>query len=172
MLANPHNTVLDVANNPVNYVELLAVARNLTTDLSPTRLMLPGATTAINQNFPATINYNRDMRDAGAQQFVDRWAIHYYGKQFENVIRDNGLEDFLDGLQVNTWITESGNQGVGEQLAYAEQVWPFLFDKIHKIERVYMYQFTEDSPDTTTYGLKNLGANPLSDLYIYLRDRP
>ncbi|MBN8549494.1 MAG: hypothetical protein J0M12_09280, partial [Deltaproteobacteria bacterium] len=118
-----------------------------------------------------TLDYNRAMRDAGAQAFTDRWAIHYYGKQFENLER--GVKDFLNGLNVAVWVTESGAQGVNSQLAYGEQVWPFLFDKIARLERIYQYQFTEATPSDVTYGMKNLDPNfPVSDLYIFLRDRP
>lgn len=172
MLSNPDNNTLGFANNPANYVEMLGYAYSIAKDLNPSKLVINAATTAINQNFSDTLEYNEAMEDAGAENFVDAWAIHYYGKQFENVVINGGVADFCNGLDKPIWITESGAQGVNEQLAYVEQVWPFLQEKISRLERVYYYQFTEDSSPETTYGLRNPSSTaPVSDLYIYLRDR-
>lgn len=170
--SDPDTATLELRDNPENYVELLARAYSVAKDIAPSKLVLNGATTAINQNFPGTLNYNRQMRDAGALSFTDRWNIHYYGQQFENVVRDGGVEDFLNGLGKGVWITESGAQGVNNQLRYGEETWPFLQERIPSIERIYQYQFTEASDATSTYGLRNLnGAMPISDLYVFLRDR-
>ena len=38
-------------------------------------LLYLGATTAINQNYSGTLDYNRGMRDAGAADIVDVWAV-------------------------------------------------------------------------------------------------
>jgi hypothetical protein len=130
------------------------------------------ATTAINQNFPGSLDYNRAMRDAGAQQHADIWGINYYGKQYENLVRPGGVRDFANGLSLPIWVTESGAQGVNTQLAYGEEVWPYLTEQISKIQRIYAYQFTEDSSPDVTYGLRNLSSDrPVSDLYVWLRDR-
>lgn len=170
--SDPDTATLELRDNPENYVELLARAYSVAKDIAPSKLVLNGATTAINQNFPGTLNYNRQMRDAGALSFTDRWNIHYYGQQFENVVRDGGVEDFLNGLGKGVWITESGAQGVNNQLRYGEETWPFLQERIPSIERIYQYQFTEASDATSTHGLRNLnGAMPISDLYVFLRDR-
>lgn len=170
MVENAMNSTLDVATSPTNYVEMLALAHNVIKDVAPDKLVVSAATTAINQNYPSSLDYNRAMRDAGAQNFLDVWGVHYYGKQFENVVRSNGVRDFLEGLSSRIWITESGERGVSSQLAYAEQVWPFLLDKIPEIERIYIYQYSEDESPATTYGLRNTSSTPLSDLYVWLRD--
>jgi hypothetical protein len=172
MTANPENTVMGFADSPENYVDLLARANNTVRELSPGKLVLNAATTAINQNYPDSLNYNKRMRDAGAEEFVDRWAIHVYGRQFENFLRSNGIVDFLNELSDPIWVTESGAQGTNNQLAYGEQVWPFLVDNIPTIQRIYQYQFTEATSADSTYGLKNLSSDrPVSDLYVFLRDR-
>ncbi|NMC64421.1 MAG: cellulase family glycosylhydrolase [SAR324 cluster bacterium] len=171
MQSNPENALLGF-NNPENYVEMLGLAYSVAKDLSPSKLVINAATTAINQNFPETRDYNRAMRDAGADNFVDVWAIHYYGKQFENIVREGGVADFCNGLNKEIWITESGAMGVNEQLAYVEQAWPYLSEKIDRLGRIYYYQFTEASSPESTYGLRNLSSTAsLSDLYIWLRDR-
>ena len=170
--ANDNNRVMGLAENPENYVEMLAASHEIIRDIAPARLVVTAATTAINQNFPDSVDYNRAMRDAGAQQFASVWGVHYYGKQFENVIRDDGVADFLNGLSLPIWVTESGAQGVNEQLPYVEQAWPYLKEKIPGIRRFYYYQFTEAGPAATSYGLKTLDSEyPVSDLYVYLRDR-
>ena len=169
---NNDNHLLELLNSPENYVELLAQASNAVRDNAPGKLVVGAATTAINQNFPDALNYNRAMRDTGASQFLDIWAIHYYGKQFENIVRDGGVRDFVNGLGLPVWVTESGAQGVNSQLPYGEQVWPYLFEQMPPIERVYVYQFTEATPPDITYGLRNLTPGlELSDLYVWLRDR-
>src|SRR5690606_6259339 len=143
MAANPENTTLDVVQNPANYVEMLARAHNVVENLAPGKLVLNAATTSINQNFPHSLDYNKGMREAGAQSFLDVWAIHYYGEQFERVIQPDGVREFLRGIGGRVWVTESGRQGVTAQLAYGETAWPFLLEKIPNIERIYIYQFTE-----------------------------
>ena len=159
-------------SDPANYVEMLALAADLVRQLAPGKLVVSAATTAINQNYPDSLDYNRAMRDAGAQSFCDIWAIHYYGEQYERVIAPHGVADFLNGLDRPVWITETGNRGVNAQLAYGERTWPFLTEEIPGIDRIYIYQFAEDTPPDSTYGLRNLSANfALSDLYIWLRDR-
>lgn len=169
---NPENITMGFIDGPENFAELLAMAQNAAKDLAPGKLVVSGATTAINQNYPETLNYNRRMRDAGVKDMVDVWGVHYYGRQFENVVRGGGVADFLNGLSKVIWVTESGAQGVNAQLPYGEQVFPFLIDKIPGVERIYYYQFTEASPYDVTYGLRNLDpAFPVSDLYVWLRDR-
>lgn len=172
MDSNPDNSTLSVLGDPANYTEMLARAYSVVKDVGGGKRVLNAATTAINQNYPDSLEYNRGMRDAGALNFVDVWAAHYYGSQYENVVRDGGVADFLNGLGKPIWITESGAQGVNSQLEYGERAWPFLIEKIPGIERIYQYQFTEASPADVTYGLKNLTSGlELSDLYIHLRDR-
>lgn len=169
---NSDNETMGFVNNPSAYVSTLQNSYTVIRRLAPAKLVVSAATTAINQNFPATINYNRAMRDAGAQNFSDIWAIHYYGRQFENVTRPGGVADFVNGLSKPVWVTESGAQGVNNQLKYGRQVWPYLTDKMKGIERIYVYQFTDSAPPETTYGLRNLSRSlPVSDLYVHLRER-
>ena len=171
MASNPDNGVMGFAD-PVQYVAMLARASSVIRDLAPGKLVLNAATTAINQHFPETRDYNRAMRDAGAASFVDAWAAHYYGAQYENVIRDGGVAEFLNGLGKPIWFTESGAQGVNAQLPYGERTWPYLQEHIDRLERIYVYQYAEATAPESTYGLRNLSAAaPVSDLYVWLRDR-
>lgn len=166
------NAVADVLLSPSNYSQMLSAAAAVVRAEAPGKLVVSGATTAINQNYPETLDYNRDMLAAGAQDTVDVYGIHVYGKQFENYIRDGGVDDFIDDLTKEVWVTESGAQGTNSQLPYAEQIWPFLEGRIPTLGRIYQYQFVENTPADVTYGMRNLtpGAE-LSDLYIFLRDR-
>lgn len=170
--SNEHNQTLDIMESPSNYVEMLSYAWTTVKKFSRSKKVVTAATTAINQNYPETINYNRDMRDAGARDYSDIWAIHYYGEHIENVIRSKGLRVFARGLDKDIWITESGEKGTVKQLNYGRRIWPFLTKYVKGIKRIFQYQFTEDSPAKSTYGMKNpTGGQELSDLYIYLRDR-
>ncbi|MCB0310487.1 MAG: cellulase family glycosylhydrolase, partial [Bdellovibrionales bacterium] len=171
-IQNSQNETLGVLSSAENYVEMLAAASSILRELAPGKLILNAATTAINQNFPATLNYNKAMRDAGAQAFIDRYNIHYYGRQYERVTTGGGVADFLNGIAEPIWITESGIQGVNQQLEYGEQTWPFLRDNIPGIERIYIYRFADSSPPAASYGLRTLDPQaPVSDLYIHLRER-
>jgi hypothetical protein len=167
------NETLDVLTKPDNYVELLALAHAAVKTISPRKRVVNGATTAIAQNFPGTLNYNKSMISAGALNFTDVYAIHFYGKSVERVILPGGVAEFVNSIPKPIWVTETGAQGVTNQLEYAQRFFPFLKKYIPGISRIYIYQYTESSPASSTYGLRNLtpGAS-VSDLYINLRDRP
>ena len=167
------NVTLDVLSKPENFVELVAFGNTAIKSVAPRKLIVSGATTAIAQNFPKTLDYNRAMVNAGILSFVDVYGIHYYGKSVERVLLPGGVADFVRSITKPVWVTETGAQGVNKQLEYAERFFAFLKAKMPGIARIYIYQFTESTPAATTYGLRNLtpGA-PVSDLYIKLRNRP
>jgi hypothetical protein len=166
------NQTLGLLKDPIAYVAILARAYSVIQSRAPSKKTVIAATTALNQGFPQTRDYNRAMRDAGAGAFCDVWAAHIYGRQFENIVRDGGVADFLNGLDKPVWITESGAQGTTNQLKYGEQMWPFLLEKIRNIEHIFIYQYTDSSPADISYGLRTLDpANPVSDLFVHLRDR-
>lgn len=171
-IANPNNAIMEVLT-PSGYLELLQLGFAAVKSVAPGTLVISGATTAINQNYPESLQFNRDLRDSGAEDFMDLWGVHYYGKQFENVVRNGGIEDFFNGVSRGVWITESGAQGINSQLAYAEQVWPFLTEKIPAIERIFYYQYSDGTaPPESTYAMRTLDSGfPVSDLYVFLRDR-
>ena len=156
MTSNPDNQTLNVATNPENYAAMLSMAFTGIRSVAPGKRVVNAATTSINQNYPDTIDYNERMVAAGVDDSIDIFAAHYYGNQFEKVVVNGGVADFLNGLSKPIWITESGAQGVNNQLAYVETAWPFLADKIPGIQRFYYYQFTEATPSDVTYGLRNL----------------
>ena len=165
------NSILELTNSPENYVEMLARAYNVVKE-NGGKLVVGTSTTSINQNFPASLDYNKAMQAAGAEQFLDIWGIHFYGKQYERVLFDGGVADFVEGLSRAVWVTESGAQGTNNQLAYGEEVWPFLIDNMPAIDRIYIYQYAEATPAANTYGLRNLDPSaPVSDLYLHLQER-
>ena len=167
------NQTLDVLTKPENYVELLALGHSAVKSISPRKKVVNGATTAIAQNFPSTLNYNKAMITAGALNFTDIYAIHFYGKSVERVILPGGVAEFVNTVTKPIWVTETGAQGVTKQSEYAERIFPFLKKNMPGISRIYIYQYTESSPATSTYGLRNLTPGAfVSDLYIKLRDRP
>ena len=94
---------------------------------------------------------------------MDRYAIHYYGQNYQNVLVSKGIKSALAGLDIPIWVTESGKQGSDKQREYVERTWPFLSSNLPKIERYYYYQFTDASAAANSYGLKYPGG--ISDLY-------
>ncbi len=167
----PSNMVLEL-NDPNNYFELLSLGSNSLRVNAPGKLILNAATISIQQNFPSALNYNVALRDLGALDLVDIWNVHYYSENFENVVLSNGVGPFLRSLGKPIWVTESGEQGPNNQLAYAETVWPFLREEIPQIERIYQFQYGEPGPIQSNFGLRTTNPSaPVSDLYIHLRDR-
>ena len=166
------NSTLDVLTKPENYVELIALASTASKRISPAKRVVNGATTAIAQNFPATLRYNQAMLSAGLLSFVDVFGVHYYGKSAERVVAPGGVGDFLKSIQKPMWLSEIGKQGTIGQLEYAQRFIPFLVKTAPKIQRVYLYQFTEATSAELTYGLRNLTRGRfVSDLYIFLREQ-
>ncbi len=165
----PSDAALELTEAP-KYFELLQLGSAAIRGIDPGKLVLNAATTSIQADFPETLNFNIYLRDAGAEALIDRWNMHYYGRQFENVVRSTGVTDFFATISKPVWLTESGEQGP-EQLAYAETIWPFLKDEIPTLERIYQYQFADTVPLANNFGLKTTDdAFPVSDLYVYLRD--
>lgn len=150
------------------YVELLTRSAEVIRSLDPGKLVVLAATRSIQQDGGNNLDYNKDLREFGAESLVDVWAIHYYGEQFERVIRNNGVSEFLNGLSKPIWITESGEMGLDNQLQYVETAWPFLRSEIRGLDRIYYYRFGENDAPETTFALKNTSG--LSNLYIRLRD--
>lgn len=158
-------------DDPENYVELLALASTAIRGTDPNSLVVGAATRAVNQNFPTTLDYNKRMKDLGAEAYLDVWNIHYYGSNYEVVVTNNGVKDFLNGLSVPVWVTESGEQGPTKQLPYVETAWPFLLEEVPGIDRFYYFQFASTDPVDVNYGLRTTDPSfPVSDLYLYLRD--
>ena len=166
------DVVLELAD-PVKYFEMLVAGSTAIRSMDPSKLVLNAATASIQQSFPDKLNYNKDLRDLGALDHVDVWNVHYYGEQFENVIRGGGVGDFLREVKASgkpIWLTESGEQGVNNQLAYVETAWPFLDDEVG-IDRFYYFRYGSPEPAETTFGLFTTDpAFPISDLGVFLRD--
>ncbi len=170
MQADPQNTTMQFVDAPELFVEMQALAYSVAKDLAPAKLVLNAATTSLVQNYPSTLNYNKEMQAAGIEEFVDVYNIHYYGEQVEKFI--DGGRSFLKGLKRPIWITESGAQGVNKQLAYVETMWPYLTEQVSAISRIYYYQYDSTAPAESTFGLRTTTASaPVSDLYVYLRDQ-
>ncbi len=162
------DTVLEL-DDPENYVELLALSSTVVRTLDPTRLVVGAATRSIQQNFPETLDYNKRMKDLGAENFLDVWGVHFYGTNYETIVTNSGVADFLNSLSVSIWVTESGEQGPNEQLAYVETAWPFLQEEVPGIDRFYYFQYGAPDPIAVNYGLVTTDpAFPVSDLYVYL----
>ena len=172
MSTNSENDVLEFTSSPENYVSLLRRAKRYRDRRARKKLIVSAATTSIIQDYPETLEYNEALVSAGAEQYLDRWGIHFYGTSLERMLIPGGPSDFMNSLNKPIWITESGRQGINEQLNYVERVWPYITDDVPGIERIYFYQFTESSNAAETFGLKNLTeGQTVSDLYIWLRDR-
>lgn len=156
---------------PENYIDLLNYSAQSIRDIAPNKKVVIAATQSIQQNFPTNLKYNKKLKELGAENLIDIWNIHYYGTSYESVITSSGVADFLNGLSIPIWLTESGETGVNDQLAYVERTWPFLIDKVPSIERTYYYEYANTAPVDNNFGLRTTDpAFPVSDLYLYLKN--
>jgi len=155
--------------DPANYMEMVRLGAPVVRNNAPGKLVIPAATLSINQNFPNNFNYNIALRDMGMASLVDVWNIHYYSQSFERVIQDGGIADFLNGLGMPIWMTESGEMGPLNQLEYAEVTWPFLRNEIPALDRIYYFQYGEVIPSDVSFGLRTLDG--VSDLFVHLQER-
>ncbi len=170
IISLPQDEVLGLAE-PENYFELLRSSYFAVRANAPSKKVVMAATTSIQRKFPTVLNYNRKLRDLGAEAYTDVWNVHYYATSYESVVTSNGVGDFLNGINKPIWVTESGETGPNKQLAYVETAWPFLKKEIPGIERFYYYQYGETGPLGTNFGLRTTdSAFPVSDLYLFLRD--
>ncbi len=171
VITEPNEEVLGLLD-PANYVQMLAAAAEVVRRNAPGKLVVAAATESIQQDFPNHLNYNKKMKEFGAEDFTDIWNVHYYGTRFESVVTNNGVADFLNSVTKPIWVTESGEVGPNNQLAYVERAWPFLREKVPGIVRFYYYEYSSTAPLTANFGLRTSDpAFPVSDLYIHLTQR-
>lgn len=157
---------------PVGYYQLAKLGAQVVRTYAPGKLVVMAATQSIQQNFPVAFNYNKTLKELGIQDVIDVWNIHYYGTRFESVVSSGGVADFLNGVGKPIWVTESGEQGPNNQLAYVETTWPFLREEIPGIDRFYYFEYGSSAAIDQNYGLRTTDPSfPVSDLYVDLRDK-
>ena len=170
VLTLPQDNALGVSE-PSGYFDLLSRSYIAGKKIAPSKRFIMAATTSIQRQFPKVLQYNKTLRDLGADAYTDVWNIHYYATSYESVVTSNGVADFLNGISKPVWVTESGETGPNKQLAYVETAWPFLKSKIGGIERFYYYQYGETGPIENNFGLRTTDSNfPVSDLYLFLKN--
>ncbi|MCC6933253.1 MAG: cellulase family glycosylhydrolase [Deltaproteobacteria bacterium] len=153
-----------------NYYELLQMGASAVRTYDPGKKVVIAATESINQKYPNNLNYNKRLDQLGATAITDVWNIHYYSKNYDTVVVSGGISDFLNGLGLPIWITESGRKEPVGQLDYVQRAWPFLQQEVSSIERFYYYEYASPSPLAENFGLRTTdAANPISDLYVWLR---
>ena len=129
--------------------------------------VVSAATTSINQSFPQHLDFNKAMVSAGLLPLIDVYNFHWYGAQLEK-LTFGGIADFLNGTGKRVWDTESGEQGSTRQLDNAQTVFPDLKDKIHRLERIYIFTYFDGVGPSNTFGL--VASDGIeSDLYQFLR---
>jgi len=153
-----------------NYLELCWLARRELGRAGLNLRLLNGATTAINQRGNSPLKYNRKLVSLGLRDLIDVFAIHFYGTQLQEFVKNDGVREFLRKLNMEIWVTESGERGVSKQLDYASRYWPYLIREVSTVKRIYIYTYAERESPARTYGLRNPSSEaPYSDLYLYLR---
>lgn len=152
-------------DKPENYFRLLQLTYPWAKEKSPHTLVLNAATTSINQDYPDSFNYNKELVELGALSLTDIWNVHLYGDKFA-IIEE--IAHWLDNLEKTIWVTESGKQG-GNQLEYVERVWTFLLSEV-KIDKFYYYETYGAGQDS--FALRALDRDPeYTDLYLNLSER-
>lgn len=129
-------------------------------------LVVGAASTSINQSFPDNFNFNQSMVSAGLLNSVDVYNFHWYGEQLEK-LTFGGIGDFLNATGKRVWCTESGAQGVTNQLSHAQDVFPSLDSHISRLDRIYIFTYFDGGASASTFGLV-AGDGTESDLYQFL----
>ena len=167
LLLVPSDVSLNLAD-PANYFRLLEIGSGIVRTTDPGKIVVMAASRSIQQDGGNNLDYNKRLKELGAEALVDVWAFHFYGEQFERVIERNGVADFLNSISRPLWITESGEMGHNNQLSYVRTVWPFLRSEIPGLDRIYYFRYASNEPADITFALRT--PQSLSDLYIRLRD--
>lgn len=160
---------------PERYIELLRKAKEYIRQTDNTKLCVMAATTSIQKRHGLALEYNQDLLQLGIEQYTDLWNIHLYGEHFEELLKDDGLVDFLKSIKRPIWLTETGCVGHQKQLEYFRKVYSFMMTYT-KVEKLFYYILTDsDSPDQT-YGLVTRRTEKegmkFSDLYHFLLECP
>lgn len=167
----PENVILDLVRNPRNYVRLLHDAYFACKEINYNKKIVSAATTSIVQNYPDTLDYNKEMHKSELWPCCDYIGVHYYGdRDFINFYRPNGIYSFLKGIDFPIWITEIGEEKFNNHLKYARTVIPHLFKKLPNLERIYWYQY-DGNGVTERFGIRNSLTDAISGLYNYLRNK-
>ena len=159
-----HDNITFGFRDPVSYLAFVqSIAANAKT-IAPDKLVVAAATTSIIQNFPNTLDFNKQM--AALQDHVDAVAVHYYGANAWGLLKPGGVLDFLIGVKKPLWFTEIGTDKTNKHKSYFLKHLAFLDDKLH-IEKFFWYQY-DAGGSTTGYGLRT-PQGVQSSLYHYIK---
>lgn len=157
-------------NEPNIYFHLLEMCSIYSKSIDNKKLILNAATFAITQRYPKALEYNKTLKQLGAESLVDKWNIHFYGKQYVDVFKTDGILEFLQSLKVPIWISETGCRNQNNQLLYFQNTYSLLEEHVKNIEYYFWYILTDSDPASSAFGL--LAANKsVSPLLTYFIDK-
>ena len=164
-LSLPSDSLLGL-NQPENYMKLLRKCSAYITHVDHSKKIVLTATLSIQQNYPKHLDYNKKLVAGGAQDLVDVYNIHYYGDNHIDLLKTDGVVDFLNGLRLPIWVTETGANS-RKQLEQFEITYNFFSKYLkNRVELFFHYIFTDD--DTlSAYSMLDINGNN-SDLYNFL----
>jgi sugar phosphate isomerase/epimerase len=125
-----------ILNEPVGFVgvppdvyvrEILAPCFQDLSDLADDVIVV-GAAEAGNRSGPPRVHA---MLEAGLEQNCDRIAYHVYAREVIPMLSDN--------VRQIVWITESGSAGTASHLAWVQDVFPEIRDRIGDVLRIFYF---------------------------------
>lgn len=161
------NTLYGFVNNPSLYIHVLSSIYDYSKRHAPAKLVCAAATTSIIQNFPNTLNYNKELCKLGLDNFCDVIAIHYYGNSPWALLKPDGVLDFMRQIRKPILITEVGAKEKNKHVDILKKDIAFLFTRC-RIAKIFWYQY-DAGGDTASYGLRT-PQGVVSDVYDYLKN--
>lgn len=161
------NITYDFIDHPEYYVDMvkeiryrLSTAKNALSEIPATvdKLLVSAATTSLMQNYPKTLNYNKELLKLGIEGVVDYYAIHLYGTSPWVFFAPGGVLDFINSIKLPIMVTEIGS--IDAKVKQFKTFIPLIQKYLKSIHKIYWYQY-DGSGSTTSYGMRTKGESSL-----------
>ncbi len=119
--------------------------------------IIAASTRPMVQDFPNTLNYNKDMISAGLLDEVDVFNMHVYTKQYEKLPSVEEVFATAQSRGAEVWVTEVGENELADQLSYFLQVTEVYKRLDMDADRWVIYAWNDD---TLGYSVKAPDGTP------------
>lgn len=163
---DPKVIAWELENEPENFLQWTAqqyvdwvkdVAPLVRNTAGRDQKLVAAATRPMVQDFPNTLNYNKDMISAGLLDEVDVFNMHVYTKQYEKLPSVEEVFTSAQSRGAEVWVTEVGENELADQLSYFLQVTEVYKRLDMDADRWVIYAWNDD---TLGYSVKAPDGTP------------
>ncbi len=163
---DPKVIAWELENEPENFLQWTAqqyvdwvkdVAPLVRNTAGRDQKLVAAATRPMVQDFPNTLNYNKDMISAGLLDEVDVFNMHVYTKQYEKLPSVEEVFTSAQSRGAEVWVTEVGENEIADQLSYFLQVTEVYKRLDMDADRWVIYAWNDD---TLGYSVKAPDGTP------------